>query len=219
MNYLAINMQKIFLLLSLSIFLLSGCKTTYLQQSTNVSNVKKSYDKILVVSRSKDVSARLNAERQVVSHLAVKGINAESSIDVIKTDSFDKELTEKELDNLVEQLLAQGYDGVVLTNLVDASQYSDVVPGTARTAYMPVRYGRFGRYYSAYPATYWEPDRVETGVIYTLESCLYDITNKGQDNLQWVGRFKVKDPSDLMKVIEKYSIELTNELIAQSINP
>ena len=212
-------MKNLFLLWTLSVIFLQSCATTYLQQSTNVSKVKRSYDKILIVSRSKDISARFNGEKQIVSNLAAKGVKAESSIDIIKTDSFDKELTEKELDDLVSQLLAQGYQGVIVTNLVDASQYSDVIPGTPRTAYMPVRYGRFGRYYSAYPATYWEPDRVETGVIYTLESCFYDITDRSEDNLQWVGRFKVKDPSDLMTVIEKYSSELTNELVAQSINP
>ncbi|MGB5238061.1 MAG: hypothetical protein WBM43_03395 [Flavobacteriaceae bacterium] len=212
-------MKKYWLPFSICAFLLMGCATTYLQQSTNVSNVKKNYDKILVVSRSKDLSARLKTERQMVSDLNARGVKAESSIDVIKTESFNKELSEQELDDLVDKLLLEGYQGVVLTNLVDASQYSDIIPGSTRTAYMPVRYGRFGRYYSAYPATYWEPDRVETGVVYTLESCFYDITAKGEDNLQWVGRFKVKDPSDLITVIQKYSQELTTELLAQSIAP
>lgn len=212
-------MKKIFLIIGLFIFVLSSCKTTYLKQSTNVSNVKKSYDKILVVSRSKDLSARLKTERQMVSDLGAGGVRAESSIDVIKTESFDKELTEKDLDELRKQLVAQGYDAVLITNLVDAQEYTDVVAGGTSTAYVPVRYGRFGRYYSQYPATYWEPDRVETGMEYTLESCLYDITIGQQDNLQWVGRFKVKNPSNLMTVIEKYSQELADELLVQSLTP
>ena len=212
-------MKKIFILLLLKSLLLSGCASTYLQNSTNVSKQKKKYDKILVVSRSKDRTARVRAEDQMVRDLQARGVNAVSAIDVIKTASFDKELTDAELDDLRNKLIANGYDGVVITNLVDASQYKDVIPGSARTAYVPVRYGRFGRYYSAYPATYWEPDRVETGVEYTLESCLYDITVEGENDLQWIGRFKVKDPSNLLKVIEKYSAELTAELLAQSISP
>ena len=212
-------MKKIYFPLLLSVLFITGCKTTYLEQSTNVSNEKRSYNKILVVSRTKDISARVNGERQVANDLLKRGVNAESSIDLIKTESFDKELTEKELDDLVSNLIEQGFEGVLITNLVDTSEYTDVIPGTARTAYVPVRYGRFGRYYTAYPATYWEPDRIETGVIYTVESCLYDITDRDEDNLQWVGRFKVKDPTNLTKVIEKYSTELADELIAQSINP
>ena len=212
-------MKKICFFLLLSTIFITGCKTTYLEQSTNMSSEKRTYNKILVVSRTKDVSARVNGERQVASELAKRGVKAESSIDLIKTDSFDKELTEKELDDLVSSLIEQGFEGVLVTNLVDASEYTDVIPGTARTAYVPARYGRFGAYYTAYPATYWEPDRIETGVIYTVESCLYDITDRDEDNLQWVGRFRVKDPTNLTKVIEKYSVELANELMVQSINP
>lgn len=211
-------MKKYWLPVCICTTFLMGCATTYLQQSTNVSNIKKNYDKLLIVSKSRDMTARIKAEQEMVKDLAALGVKAESSIEVIKTESFNKELTEKELDALRETLVAQGYDGIVITNLVNAQEYTDVVPGTPTTAYMPARYGRFGRYYSYYPATYWEPDRVETGIEYTLESCLYDLTINQGDNLQWVGRFKVKNPSDLMKVIEKYSSELAAELNAQSIS-
>ena len=211
-------MKKIiFLVFGVCLFL-TGCATTYLQQSTNVSNIKKSYDKLLIVSKSRDMTARIKAEQEMVKDLAAMGVKAESSIEVIKTESFNKELTEKELDELRESLVAQGFDGIVITNLINAQEYTEVVPGTPTTAYMPMRYGRFGRYYSYYPATYWEPDRVEKGIEYTLDSCLYDLTIDQGDNLQWVGRFKVKNPTDLMKVIEKYSSELAAELNAQSIS-
>jgi Fe2+ transport system protein FeoA len=211
-------MKKYWISICFCAALLTGCATTYLQQSTNVSNIKKNYDKLLIVSKSRDMTARIKTEQEMVKDLAAMGVKAESSIEVIKTESFNKELTEKELDALRESLVAKGYDGIVITNLVNAQEYTDVVPGSPTTAYMPMRYGRFGRYYSAYPATYWEPDRVETGIEYTLESCLYDLTIDQGDNLQWVGRFKVKNPTDLMKVIEKYSSELATELNAQSIS-
>ena len=58
---------------------------------------------------------------------------------------------------------------------------------------------------------------IEVGIEYTLESCLYDITVDQKDNLQWVGRFKVRDPESLVKTIEKYSKELTTALLEQSI--
>lgn len=211
-------MKKIFLLALISFLFLQGCATSYLQESTNVSKQKKSYEKILIVSKTKDMTARLNGERQLVNDLKERGVKAESSIDLIKTDSFDKELTDKELDQLVQRLLAEGFQGVIVSNLIDASEYTDVIPGGMRTSYMPVHYGRFGAYYGAYPATYWEPDRVVKGIEYTLESAFYDITTRDKDNLQWVGRFKVRNPSNMMKAIAKYSEELANELIAQSIN-
>lgn len=204
-------------LLGCILFLISSCSSSYLQNSSNVSGEKKSYDKILVVARAKDKVARIKFEEQVVSDLAAKGVAAASSKDVIRTESFSKEVSEQDIGKLRSKLLKEGYIGVIITNLINTSEYTDVVPGGSSTGYYPVRYGRFGRYYRAYPVTYWEPDQVEVGIEYTLESCLYDITVDQKDNLQWVGRFKVRDPESLVKTIEKYSKELTTALLEQSI--
>ena len=185
--------------------------------SSNVSQEKKSYDKILIVAIAKDLTSRIRFENQVVSDFATKGVTAASSVDVIKKDSFDKKLTEAEIDMLRNTLKQAGFDGIIITNLIDASQYTDVIPGNTNTAYYPARYGRFGRYYSYYPVTYWEPDQVVTGVKYTLESVLYDMRVDDTDNLQWVGRFQVKDPSSISKSVSKYSYELVNALMESSI--
>jgi len=213
-----LTMKKTIVLLVFSALLVSGCSSSYLQNSSNVSQIKKSYDKILVVARAKDNLSRIKFEDQVVQDFAAQGISALSSMDVIKTESFSKELTEKDIEKLRVKLVADGFSGVLITNLVNAEQYTDVIPGNTRTAYYPTRYGRFGSYYRAYPVSYWEPDQVKVGVKYTLESCLYDITVDQKDNLQWVGRFQVKDPSSLIKFIEKYSKELTEALLTESIS-
>ena len=211
--------MKKFLLLIFSLSLLVSCKTTYLQQSTNVSNVKKSYNNILIVSKSKDMTARIKAENQMVKDFAERGVKSSSSLDVIRTESFDKSLSEKELEDLRNNLVSNGYDGILITNLINAEQYQDVIPGGTSTAMVPMRYGRFGRYYSYYPATYWEPDRIETGIKYTIETTLYDLTVDQEDNLQWVGRFQVKNPSDLMKLVEQYADELADALLETSVKP
>lgn len=212
-------MKAFTLFLGVLMISMTACKTSYLKQSTNVSNIKKSYNNILIVSRSVDKTARIQSENQLVQDLAARGVNAETSIDVIKTESFSKEVSEEELEDLREALLEGGFDAILITNLIDTEQYQDVIPGRTTTAYYPVRYGRFGSYYGYYPATYWEPDRIESGVEYTVESCLYDLTVDQKDNLQWVGRFKLRNPSNLLRTIEKYSAELADELLIQSINP
>lgn len=211
-------MKKIITILGIIAFLSTGCSSSYLKDSSNVSKSKKQYDKILVVSKAKDNVVRLKFENQVVQDFASNGIEATSSMSVIKTESFSKEVTEKDIENLRLKLVEDGYSGVIITNLLNKEQYSDVVPGNTGTAYYPVRYGRFGRYYGAYPVSYWEPDRVRVGIEYTLESCFYDITVDQKDNLQWVGRFKVKDPKSLVKTIEKYSKELVTQLLLESIS-
>ena len=210
-------MKKLLPALALCALMLVGCSSSYMTSSTNVSQEKKTYDKILVVAKTKNKTARIRFEDQVVADLGALGVNAASSMDVIKVDSFDKQLTEKELDNLRSNLVASGYDGIIVTNLVDASQYTDVIPGGVGTSYVPTRYGRFGRYYGYYPVSYWEPDQVRTGVQYVLESALYDMTDNDGQNLQWVGQFKVKDPGSINKTVEKYSKELTAALKESSV--
>jgi len=211
-------MKKILFLGATMLFLLTSCGSSYLTNATNVSKQKKSYDKILVVSRTKDKTVRINFEDQLVADLAANGVQAMTSVDVIQMDALSKEVSEEQVAGLRQKLVSEGFDGVIITNLINAEQYTDVTPGTMSTGYYPARYGRFGRYYRAYPVTYWEPDRVETGIEYTLESCLYDISEGQKDNLQWVGRFKVKNPSDLLNAIEKYSSELTAALMESNIS-
>jgi len=210
-------MKKIIFSLGILLFLVQGCASSYLQEAVNVSNEKKSYDKILVVSMASDKASKVRSERALVSKLAENGIQAVAAHEESITSSVSGKLSESEGRALAGSLSATGYQGIIVTNLVNTQQYTDVIPGGTSTSYYPVRYGRYGRYVGAYPITSWEPDRIQSGVEYILETCLYDIrVNKG-DNLEWVGRFKVRDPSDLNKVTEKYVNELVEALLESSI--
>lgn len=211
-------MKKIIIYFGFIVFLFSSCASSYLKDSSNISKEKKTYDKVLIVAKAKDKVARIKFEDQLVKDLSLNGVNAVSSISVINTESFNKELSEDDIEKLREKLINDGYDGVIITNLIDKQQYTDVNSGNISTAYVPIRYGRFGRYYSAYPVSYWGEDEISVGIEYTLESCLYNLSTSIDNNLQWVGRFKVKDPSSLIKFIEKYSKELTTELLENSIS-
>jgi len=212
-------MIKNFVIIWFYTILLMGCGSSYLRESTNVSNIKKQYDKILVVAHTKDKVARIRAEGLVVKELGLRGVKAESSVDVIKTENFSQEMSEKEIETLISQLLDAGFSGVLITNVINTEQYKDVIPGGSNVEYQAPQYGRFGLYYSYYPATSWEPDRIVASVDYTVESCLYDITMAQKDNLQWVGRFKLKNPEDIKEAIAQYSKELSDALLEQSIMP
>lgn len=212
-------MIRNFILLWFVTILLAACSNSYLMQSTNVSKNKKKYDKVLVVAHTKDKVARIRAEGLVVNELGLRGVTAESSVDVIKTENFSEEMSEDEIKTLVSQLLDAGFTGVLITNVINTERYEEVIRGGSKVEYQAPQYGRFGQYYNYYPATSWEPDRIETGVDYTVESCLYDIAVTQQDNLQWVGRFKLKNPKDIKEAITQYSKELAEALIDQSINP
>ena len=179
--------------------------------------MKKTYDKILVVTRTSDKTSRIRSEDALVNKLSENGIQAVASYQEPLTSSVSGKQTEASAKALANTLFSKGYQGVIITNLINTKQYTDVIPGGPNTTYFPVRYGRYGRYMGAYPITSWEPDQIQSGVDYILESCLYDIRVENEDNLQWVGRFKVRDPSNLTKATDQYMEELVGALLANSI--
>jgi hypothetical protein len=196
-----------------------GCSVAYLTQSRNYSGIKKAYSKIAVIGVSKSQLSRAQFEEDVAGMLLGRGVNAipsfKSEIDI----PMQEKLSTEEAAEINRQLLDAGYDGAIITNLVNASEYTDVIPGNTYVGFYPVRYGRFRRYVAFYPVMAWEPDRLITGTKYILESCLYALDDNDGDNLQWVGMFELKNPRDLNTVTVKYASELTEALLRESILP
>lgn len=193
-----------------------GC-SSYLTSSENVGKTKKTYEKVLVLGRSKDNTTRLKFENQVVEQLKANGVNAIASYTIDGTKDLNRKFSESEVQDVKKKLVSEGFDGAIITNLVNSEEYTDVIPGNSSTAYIPARYGRFGRYYAYYPVTTWEPDQLKTGIKYVLESSLYNIKTQDGDNLQWVGRFELKDPTSLEGTSSNYAKELVGALLKQSI--
>lgn len=199
------------------VVLLSGC-SSYLTSSENVSKTKNNYGKILVVGRSKDQTARIKFENSVVAQLAESGINGVASHAANGIININKKYADDELVSLKKNLMSNGMDGVIVTNLINTEEYTDVIPGNSSTAYVPTRVGRFGRYFAYYPVTTWEPDQLKSGTKYVFESSLYRLAEGEGDNLQWVGRFEIKDPTSLESTVNNYAKDLTKALVKSSIS-
>ena len=195
--------------------LLQSC-SSYLQDSLNVSKTKKKYDKILVVARTQNDLARINFENKVVQYLSESGVNAISSKNLPLTKVIKDNINKEEAEKIRKQLVTEGFDGVIVTNLITSEQYVEVVEGNP-SIYYGGYYGRFGGYYGYYPSTYWEPDRMETGVRYIFESNLYDVRLSESDNLEWIGRFKIDNPNNIKSTSDKYAKELVKTLLKESI--
>lgn len=197
--------------------LLSSCAGQYLTSSRNFSEQKKPYEKIVVIGVSKSRVARAAFEQEVVNLFAERGVTAVPSIRSGVELPLEGPISDQDASRLNQELIDAGFDGAIVTNLVDTSEYTDVIPGNRYTSYYPVRYGRFGRYVGYYPVQTWEPDRVVTGTRYVLESTLYALDKGTKDNLQWVGMFELANPGSVEKVSSKYARELTEALLKESI--
>lgn len=199
------------------VLILTSCGSSFLKNYENISKTKKSYNKIIVIGRSSDQISRIKFEDNVVNHLKEEGVEAVASYKIDITKNIQKDFSEAEVNAIEKELLAKGIDGSIITNFINSEKYQEVIPGNSSTNYYPVRYGRFGRAWGYYPISTWEPDQIQVGVKYLFETSFYKLNENDEDNLQWLGRFEVKDPSDLNKIATKYAKELVTKLVKESI--
>ncbi|AUP79999.1 hypothetical protein [Flavivirga eckloniae] len=199
--------------------LLSHCSSSYLQNSLNISKTKKHYKKILVVGNTSNKIARNTFESNVVKHFTEQGVIAKASIDDPLTKTLPGQITEEEAKAIKNLLIEAGYDGIVISNLVNKEQYLHVEEGNNFNYYnYPYHYRRFESYYGYYDPYYWgKQDEIKTGTRFSFESNFYNLTHHNEENLVWVGRFKITDPADLDRTSDKYAKDLVIVLLQESI--
>lgn len=197
--------------------LMAGCGSSYLQSSKNVSGQKRTYSKIFVIGHFQDRIARGLHEREIANYLGEHGIAASPSMSSEVKLDFEAEVTREMVADIRRQLIQRGYDGILVTNLLNAEEYREEIPGSFTMGTLPEYYLGFGTYIGYYPAVSWQPGEVKRGTVFMLESGLYTLNQKPDDKLQWLGRFEVKDPEDIRKATKQFAREIGKALLESSI--
>ena len=94
-----------------------SCSTTMQYTWTKENYEGRKYNKILVIAEAQTQSGRTNAETAIVDALTKEGITATNSMTVFPPGENTHDLSEEEIEN---RILERGYDGVLITSLVDA---------------------------------------------------------------------------------------------------
>jgi hypothetical protein len=199
--------------------LLGSCGSTYMTQSKAVVSEKKSYSKILVISRGKNEIARSLLEQDIARELESQGVQAvayhkESGIGV----PVDVELSEQQVASLKQKVVDDGYDGAIITHLINTEEYKELIPTGVYPSTDPNFYGQWGYYWTYYPVYDIASGTAVTGTRFELESALYDIRSTGGNSLQWLGRFKLEDPEDIQQATAQYAKELVSAMMEKSIS-
>ncbi|HHP7242767.1 MAG TPA: hypothetical protein ACFCUD_13910 [Cyclobacteriaceae bacterium] len=211
-------MKKLFALAYITFFLTNSYAQKFISTHT-VGDETKSYAKILVVVKAKDALRRVELEDDIVKRLEKKDISAVPSYlrlsdKVLKA----KEKDEKALEMFVSKLRENDFQGILVTSLVDAEKSVKYNPAQYSTSTVPVRYGRFGRYYGTARVGVYEPASVEKHQNFILESLLYDLRGSTRENsLHWIGKIKVTDPSSFDKTSNKYAKKVVKKLAKEAI--
>ncbi len=202
---------KIVLTLLVATLLLS-CSTTMKYTWTKENFEGKSFDKILVLTLSKNLKSRTLFENTVVDLLAQEGIKATNGLQIITPVEDIKKLTEEEIEKRIKD---GGYDAVLVTSLIDVNT-RDVQVNNYN--YYPYMYG--GRYgygyrswiYSSY--NYMWNDQYREEKTYVLETRLYDVNESNQkEAVVWSGQSELIDPSGSESASKTYSNKLVKTLM------
>lgn len=196
----------------LAMTLLWSCSTTMKYTWTKDNFEGKKFDKVLVLTLSKNLKSRTLFENTVVELLAAEGINATNGIKVITPVEDVKKLSEDEIEKRIKE---GGYDAVLVTTLIDVNTRDVQV---MNNNYYPYMYGGYYGYgyrsfiYSNYNYMYNNQYREEK--TYVLETRLYDVNETNQkEAVVWSGQSELVDPSGSESASNTYSKKLVKTLM------
>jgi len=201
-------MRKRTILGLITIAFLWSCATSMQYTWTKEGYEGRKYKKILVVVEAQTQQARLNGENTLVDYLTKEGISATNSLSVFPLNENPQDLSEDEIEN---RILSGGYDGVLITSLVDAR--SREVREGGGTYYEPVHY-RYGRYVRRGYVHMREPEYYRQEKTYVLETRFFDVAGQAtKESVVWSGQSELTDPSSAESAAKSYSKQLVKTLL------
>ncbi len=190
------------------ILFLWSCATSMKYTWTKEDYQGRKYNKILVIVEAQTQQGRIKGENSIVESLAKEGVSATNSLNVFPPVENTGNLSEDEIE---ARILAGGYDGVLVTSLVDAST-RDVREGGG-TYSQPVSY-RYGRHIRTGYVHMQEPEYYRQEKTFLFETQLFDVADKAnKEAVVWSGQSTLTDPSSSESAAKTYSKTLVKTLI------
>ncbi len=221
-----------FLTISILLFLLSSCASTFLVNSTKINEftILDKQDKVMIISMFKNKNIRGHFETQMLIDLSEYGIKSETSLYTFIRTGEGKEIPKEKIEEYIQNFKNKGFNKVLLTVLVDKEQHSEfqrtgvsVVSSGYNNTYYTDYYGYpYGNNYTgnlygyigAYQPYFYSNSKITEiqHKSYICESTLYDISTT-DPNLIWVGTFKANDVSSTIDAVDQYTKEVVEELV------
>jgi hypothetical protein len=205
------------LVLMMAAALFTACATTIVTAVWKDASYPGKPGKVFVYAVLKNQTNRRIAEDEFVNHFKSRGVDAVPSYKVLPgTGPVTKEV-------LDEQLKAQGFDTLLLTQLTGSKTEQVQVPGTViyqptyQGTYQPAPYYRTwpGYYNSGYTAVY-SPSYTTEEEYVMAEANLYDVAT---EKLIWTAATETKIGGKNEKMIRTYVAVIMEEMRKQKLVP
>ncbi|MBO0342512.1 MAG: hypothetical protein VX798_06405 [Bacteroidota bacterium] len=202
-------------LIALSLLLLMGCSSTRLVSTwKNPDIVLFDAYQVLVVGMIQDDNARMEFETGFADALKQQGIDAVRSMDVFDVEFTSGKRSEKELEEVEQQLLDKGFDAILFTKVVGTENrrtFREHINDVDRMLM------RFTTDYMEHQEIYFDPEYYDTFNIYHAETSLYCICVGKEIELIWRGEVDVTEPANVNKAIDSYIKLVTKSMGEQEI--
>ena len=223
--------RKLYLpIIAVLLFIISSCssiKVLDAWEGPEEAVEKFKQKNVLVLARTANTTARIAFEEEIAKALAASGIKATESFKKFPKIHMNREMTEEREAMISSILESEGYNGIVITAVRDEKQTtttntSGVYVGASYGPYYPGYYGGFRSYYR-YPYAYgpyynsfggYIPtgSSTSTYTTYILETVAYNLDEPEENQLVFVSRTSLEDPTNAYKTAQKYVAKLTESL-------
>ncbi len=198
----------------------SSVKVTDFWKDANITKLKDQH--IMVINKTSKNIVRTRFEKDLVSSLNNKGFNAVESLTMFPNIESEKKLNISEIDEIKNQILSKGIEAVIVTTLKEVEEFENVEnihsgyyinTSPSGIIYRGRYYRNFYRYYgTVYISSPTTTKITSSGKNYVLETVIYDLTKKENNQLLSVITTKIDNPETLGTTSKDFSKKIAKEL-------
>ena len=122
--------------------------------------------------------------------------------------------TEEEVNSMINGLSDKGFDAVIISAIKGVDDKRSYSQGFYTIDY---RWRHFGRYYYYYQDIYYNPEYYSEYKIYHVETSIYNLNEKNDKSLLWVGALDIVDPQSISKTVDSYVSAIINKLESEGL--
>ena len=189
-------------------WILTACATTTFTSTWKAPNetpLATAGRKIAAVFISGDESSRRVAEDTLVQRINARGAVGIAAYTLIPSAEL------RDMERVKARLSEAGIDGIVLMRVIEEKQkvsYTNESP-----AFVPY-YLRFSSYWDYGWREMYEPVRVATDTVVSVETLVYSLR---RDKLMWAGTSRTVNPAQLPTFVESLADAATKEMQKQGL--